>query len=71
MRDSTIPQMMRSRVDVKKLKFSTAELRALALQTHCETTHVGTNRKLLINIGCCLTHSSAANRHLKLLSVMR
>lgn len=36
MREATFPQMMRGRVDVKKLKFSTTELRSLALQTHCK-----------------------------------
>ncbi|CDJ47986.1 hypothetical protein, conserved [Eimeria brunetti] len=40
MRDAGFSQMMRGRVDVKKLKFSSAELRSLALQTHFSVEEV-------------------------------
>lgn len=44
MREATFPQMMRGRVDVKKLKFSTTELRSLALQTHCKRRRMNKTR---------------------------
>ncbi|CDJ37624.1 hypothetical protein, conserved [Eimeria necatrix] len=46
MREATFPQMMRGRVDVKKLKFSTTELRSLALQTHWFRLQAGERKPL-------------------------